>query len=102
MNFSAETETDNMNKELQEWTDDLIYKHALTFSHEELAGMYTIISKREQEYLKEIKSLRLTLQSHGEIVEMNAELREKVIILERIVSAYGNIAITGKIKGSEE
>ena len=55
--------------------DDIIYKHALTFSHEELAGMYAIISKREVEYLKEIKILRLSLQSHGEIVNMNAKLQ---------------------------
>jgi hypothetical protein len=38
--------------------DDIIYKHALTFSHEELAGMYSIINKREQEYLKEIEALK--------------------------------------------
>jgi hypothetical protein len=58
--------------------DDIIYKHALTFSHQELAGMYAIISKREVEYLKEIKILRLSLQSHGEIVDMNFELREQL------------------------
>jgi regulator of replication initiation timing len=66
-----------MNNELQSYSDDLIYKHALTFSHEELAGMYAIINKREQGYLKEIKSLRLILQSHGEIVEINAELKKE-------------------------
>ena len=87
-----------MNNELQSWSDDIIYKHALTFSHEELAGMYALCNKREQEYLKEIKALRLILQSHGEVIEENAELKEKITVLERIVSAYGNIAITGKIK----
>lgn len=46
--------------------DDIIYKAALTFKHEELAGMYAIINKREQEYLKEIKLLK----------EENARLRE--------------------------
>lgn len=66
-----------MNKEFQEWSDDIIYKHALTFSHDELAGMYSLCNKREQDYLKEIKSLRLILQSHDDIVEMNSELKKE-------------------------
>lgn len=49
-----------------------------TFSKEELAGMYTVISKREVEHLKEIKILRLSLQSHGQIVDMNYDLREQL------------------------
>lgn len=68
-----------MNEELKSWTDDLIYKHALTFSHEELAGMYSLCNKREQDYLKEIKALRLILQSHGEVIEMNAELKLELV-----------------------
>lgn len=67
-----------MNEELQSWSDDIIYKHALTFSHEELAGMYSLCNKREQDYLKEIKALRLILQSHGEVIEMNAELNKHI------------------------
>jgi len=43
--------------------DDIIYKHALTFSQEELAGMYAIISKREVEYLKEIEELKAKINS---------------------------------------
>jgi len=67
--------------------DDIIYKHALTFSHEELAGMYAIISKREVEYLKEIKILRLSLQSHREIVEMNAKLKR---YLDFLLNSYSS------------
>lgn len=67
-----------MNEELQSWSDDIIYKHTLTFSHEELAGMYSLCNKREQDYLKEIKALRLILQSHGEVIEMNAKLKEQL------------------------
>ena len=81
-----------MNEELQSWTDDLIYKHALTFSHEELAGMYSLCNKREQDYLKEIKALRLILQSHGEIVEMNAELKNLI---------EGNIVVMEKMQERE-
>lgn len=77
-----------MNNELQEWTDDLIYKHALNFSQEELAGMYSVINKREQEYLKEIKSLRLILKSHGEVIEMNAELRKENARLREALEFY--------------
>jgi len=55
--------------------DEIFDKLLSTFSKEELAGMYAIISKREVEYLKEIKILRLSLQSHGEIVNMNAKLQ---------------------------
>lgn len=72
-----------MNEELQEWSDDIIYKHALTFSHDELAGMYSLCNKREQDYLKEIKSLRLILQSHDDIVEENARLREALDALSK-------------------
>lgn len=43
--------------------DDIIYKNALTFSHQELAGMYSIISKREVEYLKEIEELKAKINS---------------------------------------
>lgn len=57
--------------------DEIFDKLLNTFSHEELAGMYTIISKREVEYLKEIKGLRLCLQSHGQIVDMNYELKKE-------------------------
>lgn len=73
-----------MNSELQSWSDDIIYKHALTFSHEELAGMYSLCNKREQEYLKEIKALKLILQSHGEVIEMNARLREALELILKI------------------
>jgi len=43
--------------------DDIIYKNALTFSQEELAGMYALISKREVEYLKEIEALKDKINS---------------------------------------
>ena len=72
-----------MNDKLQLWSDDIIYKHALTFSHEELAGMYALCNKREQDYIKEIKALRLILQSHGDIVEENARLREALEEIEK-------------------
>ena len=57
--------------------DEIFDKFLSTFSKEELAGMYAVISKREVEYLKEIKGLRLSLQLHGEIVEMNYKLEEE-------------------------
>lgn len=43
--------------------DDIIYKAALTFKHEELAGMYAICNKREQDLQKENARLRETLES---------------------------------------
>lgn len=58
--------------------DEIFDKLLTTFSKEELAGMYAIISKREVEYLKEIKGLRLILKSHGQIVDMNYDLREQL------------------------
>jgi predicted nuclease with TOPRIM domain len=38
--------------------DNIIYKAALTFKHEELAGMYAICNKREQDLQKENARLR--------------------------------------------
>jgi len=35
--------------------DDIIYKAALTFKHEELAGMYAILNKREYDLQKALK-----------------------------------------------
>jgi len=55
-----------MNEELQEWTHDLIIK----------------------ELRKEIKSLRLILQSHGEIIEINAELKKENARLRELISEH--------------
>jgi hypothetical protein len=38
--------------------EDIIYKAALTFTHEELAGMYAICNKQEDELQRKIKALR--------------------------------------------
>ena len=57
------------------------------------------IIKNTIEKLKEENArLREALEFHTKEI---AELKEKITILERIVSAYGNIAITGKIKEKE-
>lgn len=57
-----------MNKELQEWCDSLI--KGACFHCED-------VTFKNIELEKEVKALRLILQSHGEIIEMNAKLREE-------------------------
>ena len=73
--------------------DEIFDKLLTTFSKEELAGMYTVISKREVEYLKEIKVLRLSLQSHGEIVDMNYELKKEIAQLQDQIIALSKMAL---------
>jgi hypothetical protein len=86
--------------------DEKFDKLLSTFSKEELAGMYSIISKREVEYLKEIKILRLSLQSHGEIVDMNSKLQGELNELKGhnavIFSAGYEAGALQALKGSEE
>jgi hypothetical protein len=55
-----------MNNDLREWAESLI--KGACFNCEEIA-------MRNIELEKEVKALRLILQSHGEIVEMNAKLQ---------------------------
>ena len=63
-----------MNEELKDWTESLGKK----------ASDYEpcmICTKQIDELKKEIKGLRLALQSHGQIVEMNAKLKKHLDFL---------------------
>lgn len=83
--------------------DEIFDKLLTTFSHEELAGMYTVISKREVQYLKEIKILRLSLQSHGQIVDMNYDLREQLKELKGACFHCEEVALTNvKLEAENE
>lgn len=73
--------------------DETFDKIISTFSKEELAGMYTVISKREVEYLKDIKSLRLILMSHGEVIDMNYKLNEEIARLRDQIMALSKMAL---------
>lgn len=52
--------------------DDIVYKLALTFSHKELAGMYAICNKREQDLIKENAKLKVELKEERETVDFYA------------------------------
>lgn len=49
--------------------EDVIYKAAMTFKHEELAGMYSLCSKREQRHEKEIQRLQQQVKVLREALE---------------------------------
>lgn len=62
--------------------DDIIYRAALTFKHEELAGMYAICNKREQELKEELKLIKeKNLKDEVKIVLIN----EKIEKLEELL-----------------
>lgn len=52
--------------------DDIVYKLSLTFSHKELAGMYAICNKREQDLIKENAKLKAELKEERETVDFYA------------------------------
>lgn len=63
--------------------EDVIYKAAMTFKHEELAGMYSLCSKREQRHEKEIQRLQQQVKVLREALEyalgcMQSEYRSQL------------------------